>query len=132
MQRKFTRALLIGSVLALVGGCSSMQNSLPFSKSHADYQAPSVTQPSLPNEIGKLLTEASISQIFQVTPSPWGDQVELRLDAPYFAATGQTCREFSVLRTSGVVSRHLACEHAAGRWLEVRLITETASTSAGN
>ncbi|MDT8893931.1 DVU3141 family protein [Halomonas sp. I1] len=71
------------------------------------------------------LSQSAPGSTVVLQQSPWGGNVEVMADAPYYAASGRTCRHLQImsLQRSGMRSA-VACETADGSWVSQRLVTQ--------
>ncbi|WP_275287272.1 DVU3141 family protein [Halomonas elongata] len=71
------------------------------------------------------LSQSAPGSTVVLEQSPWGGTVEVMADAPYYAASGRTCRQLQVmnLQRSDVRSA-VACETADDSWVSQRLVTQ--------
>lgn len=76
--------------------------------------APNATS-STHNELTQYLNTNSSSERL-LTSSPWGSNVQVIADAPYFAASGHTCRQLQVSQANGNTQQHIACKLKNGNW----------------
>jgi uncharacterized protein YcfL len=108
-------AQLVGIAMTglLTVGCASQQ-------ANSGYTAASLSQPIqyLPAEFSQTLSTAlsGSSQFF--ADSPYGDQVTIEFQSPYFAASGATCRQLVVSNQASSVK--LACTHNGTQWYSAR------------
>lgn len=97
---------------------------------------------SLPNEIGRFLSEGQDFQRQVINFAAWGDELELELQPAYFAASGRICRPFILYSQTyfsaesapesflesmsahqeSTADTRLACEIRHSHWEEVRHI----------
>lgn len=103
--------LLALGVLTL-SGCAS-QAEQHTSVPHSQYSS----------ELNQFLGNAAPGAATTLAQSPWGPNVQVLANAPYFAASGRTCRELEVSQPSGATAYHLACQTDAGTWAQVRPVT---------
>jgi hypothetical protein len=96
-----------------------------------------VSQPSAPgslvgegrgnpvgDDISGFLAQAPAGAVMQLAESPWGRNVQLTADIPYYAASGTECRRVQVIGPSQAVRDALACATPSG-WTSRRLVTGT-------
>lgn len=103
------------ALLILLSGCNTVavNHSRPLSSELYEQPAPAAATP-----LDQLLNSAAPQRTALLADSPWGQQLEISTDAPYYAASGLTCRQLSV----GVAQQKaLACRQPDGRWAPSRL-----------
>lgn len=85
---------------------------------------------ALGENLNGFLAQASPGAVVNLAESPWGRDVEVTADAPYFAASGRECRKLRILTANGATRQVVACETPEG-WQSRRLVTEaTANTGS--
>ncbi|MGM1053159.1 MAG: DVU3141 family protein [Pseudomonadota bacterium] len=82
----------------------------------------------LDENLNGFLAQAPAGAAISVAESPWGANVDVIADEPYFAASGRECRKLRVMSASGTVRQAVACEAASG-WHARRLVTDSQATS---
>jgi len=81
---------------------------------------------ALDENLNGFLAQSPAGSVISLAESPWGANVDVVADEPYYAASGRECRKLQVMAASGTVRQAVACETASG-WESRRLITEAAS-----
>ena len=129
---KFPWVNLLLSLLLLLSlvGCSavrlnSSRTSVPGDASTLKTADPAVSQQTLAH----FLSSASPLLSARFSNTPWGENVSLQAEAPYYAASGRYCRRLLVQADTGVSSRQLACDTGQGDWTAVRPVTELLGTA---
>lgn len=85
---------------------------------------------ALDENLNGFLAQAPAGAVVSLAESPWGANVEITADAPYFAASGRECRKLTILRANDSTRQVVACETPDG-WQSGRLVTEaTANTGS--
>lgn len=76
------------------------------------------------SELTRFLAQASAGSATTLSTSPWGTNVGVVADAPYFSASRRICRHLTVTRQSNR-ERHaaVACKSGEGAWVTSRLVT---------
>lgn len=116
--RRCATALLITLAVAL-SGCAAQQG---------QNTSGSVIDGSQGTPLGAnlngFLSQSAPGSTVVLQQSPWGGSVEVMADAPYYAASGRTCRQLQImnLQRSGMRSA-VACETTDGSWVSQRLVT---------
>ena len=102
-------------VLTLLGGCNTLaQNSSQSSLEESI--SPPIT--SMATELDRFLNTAAVQTSAVLTDTPWGKQLEVTADAPYYAASGLTCRQLSVGEPQ---QKALVCQQPNGSWIPSRI-----------
>jgi surface antigen len=79
---------------------------------------------ALPAAVQTFLEQAPAGGSAVFPHSPWGAAATVQVQAPYYAASGRTCRELTI-ESYGVRQPGLACRQAKGRWQQVRVLQHT-------
>jgi len=117
-------AQLVGIALTgfIVVGCATQSQQVS-----GGYAASSLSQPMhyLPANFSQVLSTAinGSSQFFAT--SPYGDQVTVEFQAPYFSASGATCRPLVVNSQASRVK--LACTQNGTQWYAARSLVAGAA-----
>ncbi|WP_425434008.1 DVU3141 family protein [Oceanisphaera psychrotolerans] len=106
--------------VASISGCSIQHN---INSSPADSGPVQSNQQALPLELNAYLSSAANFSAKSLPFSPWGSNVLVMAQKPYFAASGRTCRELAITSSAGHISHAIACQIEKGNWNTVRPIT---------
>ncbi|WMC09210.1 hypothetical protein PU634_08705 [Oceanimonas pelagia] len=108
----FVRKPLAGTLVALcltLAGCASQQENNTNSAS---------------TPLNQFLTSAVANATTTLPTSPWGANAQVTAGAPYFAASGKTCRPLQVTQATGTSEQHIACQTQNGEWQLTRSLRE--------
>ncbi|WP_232818187.1 DVU3141 family protein [Zobellella maritima] len=75
------------------------------------------------SDLNNYLSSAVTGGVASLKHSPWGSNVQVRAGAPYFAASGRTCRKLDVTLPSGDTQQHIVCRTGQNTWTPVRPVT---------
>jgi hypothetical protein len=101
-------------LLALaVSGCATVSDGGPA----AVAERPAGLPESFQEHLDKLQSTAPIV----LADSPWGTNVAVQVHAPYFAASGRTCRPLTI-EPSGERRPGLVCRQQGSEWKRVRVL----------
>ena len=100
-------------VLTLLGGCNTLA---PNSSQSSLDESTSPPTTSMATELDRFLNSAAQTSAV-LTDTPWGKQLEVTADAPYYAASGLTCRQ---LVLGGSQQKALVCQQPNGSWIPSR------------
>lgn len=120
MQPRFKQVfqfLTLTLVLLTTGGCAMLPNRLVG----PDDNRPDAL--SSESELNNFLASAVAGSVTTLKHSPWGSNVQVQASAPYFAASGRTCRRLDVTFPSGDLQQHIVCQTDQNTWTPVRPVT---------
>lgn len=106
--------LLVSSVLA---GCVSQ----PYAPGSAVGEG---RGRPLSDDMSGFLSQAPTGAVIQLAESPWGNNVQITANAPYYAASGTECRRIQVQGPTQAKRETLTCA-APGGWTWRRLVVAT-------
>ncbi|MFG6179049.1 DVU3141 family protein [Halomonas sp. THAF12] len=116
--------LLMALTLGL-SGCAALQ---PQATQSGSVMADANAGQPLGDNLNGFLSQSAPGSALALNSSPWGGNVQVMADAPYYAASGRTCRQLQVTQLrSGNVRFEVACQLANGQWASQRLVTQTES-----
>ncbi|CAM3612009.1 DVU3141 family protein [Halomonas lysinitropha] len=121
--RDGTRLAATLALVAVLGGCALQ----PAQQAH---DAGSVLGGGKPVDanLNGFLAQSRGGAAIQLAKSPWGRDVEVLAETPYFAASGRPCRELSIRRPGRQAEQGaIACETASGNWVVRRQVTQAVS-----
>lgn len=108
LPRKKTLGSLFALTLALTivttSGCANQQ------------QTRSGSQPAIENVALIQYLNTSTASATVLADSPWGANVQVMAEQPYFAASGRSCRQLQVSQPNGNTQQHIACQLNNGSW----------------
>lgn len=115
--RRYAVALLV-TLAVILSGCAVQQNS-----SGSVIVGSQGTR--LGENLGDFLSQSAPNSTLVLQQSPWGENVEVKADASYYAASGRTCRHLQImgLQRSDIRSA-VACKTAGSSWVSQRLVTQ--------
>ncbi len=106
--------LLIVIASALVSGCGTW----PIASENRDRVA---AQEYFPGAFQSMLSHEPAGTLARLEHSPWGENVEVVLHAPYHAASGRICRDVTV-SSNGMRRPALVCQRRDQAWEPARLL----------
>jgi len=109
----FRLAIGLAAIILLVG-CNSLAVNSPQRSSELSDQPAPVEATALDQFLNNSAPQSSAI----VADTPWGKQLEISADSPYFAASGLTCRQLSI---GELQQKALVCQQPNGRWIPSRL-----------
>jgi hypothetical protein len=123
MQQKSNRKLLFLILflgIVTISGCSAQRNipSLP-----ADTGSDQRIQRALSSDLNTYLSSTNNINSIYLAQSPWGSNVWVLAQQPYFAASGRTCRELTITSAIENISYAIVCQVDQDSWNTVRPIT---------
>jgi hypothetical protein len=118
-NRKYLYLMLFFNV-ASISGCSLQHNINPSPAGSAPVRH---SQQALPSELNAYLSSAANFSAKSLPLSPWGSNVLVMAQEPYFAASGRTCRELTITSSTEHISYAIVCQIEKGNWNTVRPIT---------
>ncbi|MAR74089.1 MAG: hypothetical protein CME78_17920 [Halomonas sp.] len=75
-------------------------------------------------DLSQFLAQTPAGSATTLSSSPWGANVEVVADSPYFSASRRICRHLTVTRRSnGDRLAAVACKSGEGAWFTSRLVT---------
>ncbi|GHE20576.1 hypothetical protein GCM10017767_10970 [Halomonas urumqiensis] len=83
---------------------------------------------ALDENLNGFLAQAPAGAVVNLAESPWGANVEVIADAPYFSASGRECRKLRIVTANASNRQAVACETAEG-WQARRLVTDATATT---
>lgn len=113
-RRAVLSAMVILTALSAVG-CTSPQQKTEYSLSSPKGHL------LIPGDIAQFLSQSPSGSSAAFVRSPWGDNITLSAQAPYFSASGAQCRQLVVEKT--IRSTELACTLNNQEWYKVRALT---------
>ena len=123
MQSKMIRKLLC-LILFLdavaISGCSLQHK---ISSPPTDAAANQNSQKSLSSDLNAYLSSTTNVSSISLAQSPWGSNVWVLAQQPYFAASGRTCRELTITSAMENISYAIVCQVDQDSWNTVRPIT---------
>ncbi|MBB3140780.1 DVU3141 family protein [Halomonas organivorans] len=123
-QWRMFSPLLMALTLGLTG-CAALQ---PPAMQSGSVMADANDGQPLGDNLNGFLSQSAPGSALALDNSPWGGNVQVMADAPYYAASGRTCRQLQVTQLrSGNVRFEVACQLANGQWVSQRLVTQTES-----
>lgn len=120
------KALLLGALfLATLSGCALQ----PASQSNSGSVVAGSEQGKLVDaNLNGFLAQSNLGETLQLERSPWGNNVNIKADAPYYAASGRVCRKLTVQQIGRNDDQGaIACETATGDWMVHRQVTKALS-----
>ncbi|WP_375055677.1 DVU3141 family protein [Zobellella sp. DQSA1] len=114
-KNRALRITLLALGLVTLAGCASQAGNNV--RSSAGVAGGSELTP----ELNSYLSSA-VAGAVTLPYSPWGNDVTVMADTPYFAASGRTCRELEVTLNNGITQQHIACK-TGNTWAQVRPVT---------
>ena len=123
--RRSALGLLAVAGLAL-GGCAS-PGSMPGTSADGTVQSARATQ--LDETLSGFLAQAPAGAVVALAESPWGRDVEVIADAPYYAASGRECRHLRIVSARDDGTHQAVACHGTSGWQAQRLVTDSLSTS---
>lgn len=111
--------LVLGMIT--ISGCTASNNF--YSRSAATHSVPD-SQGAFSSELNAYLSSAAAGSTLALAHSPWGSNVLLQAEPPYFAASGRTCRELTVSTAVGGMQNSIVCQSGQGSWDTVRPVTQ--------
>lgn len=123
------RWLLAVSLLAALGGCA-MPAAQQGDASGSVVAGSDQGKPVDANLSG-FLEQAPPGAVTDLPTSPWGANVMVSVEAPYYAASGRVCRKMRIESARGPVAPQVACETASGQWAVRRQVTQALATQGG-
>lgn len=106
--------LVLGIVTAT--GCATQRGGL-------DQPGYGGHQTALSAQLNDYLSSAATGSATTIAQTPWGDNVLVLANQPYYAASGRTCRELEVTLSTGSTQHHIACQTGDTSWASVRPVT---------
>jgi hypothetical protein len=103
-----------------ISGCSSQYK---FSSSPADTGSDQGIQRALSSDLNTYLSSTNNINSIYLAQSPWGSNVWVLAQQPYFAASGRTCRELTITSSTENISYAIVCQADQDSWNTVRPIT---------
>ncbi|EAR21668.1 DVU3141 family protein [Nitrococcus mobilis] len=85
---------------------------------------PSAPRSALPAAFETFLASAPAGGRVVLADSPWGPEATVYAHAPYYAASGRTCRELTIELTS-TRRPGLVCQLPHGAWESVRVLSHS-------
>ncbi|WP_181068144.1 DVU3141 family protein [Oceanisphaera arctica] len=119
MTRKLLCLILFLDIVA-ISGCS-LRHNIPSSPT--DSAVNQNSQKALSSDLNAYLSSTTNVSSISLTHSPWGSNVLVLAQQPYFAASGRTCRELTITSTTGTISYTIVCQVDHGSWNTVRPVT---------
>ncbi|BBB30262.1 DVU3141 family protein [Neptunomonas japonica] len=114
LRRIMLSTMVILTALSVVG-CASTQQKSKYSLSTSQEHL------LIPADIAEFLSHSSTESSAAFARSPWGDNITLSAQAPYFSASGAECRQLIVEK--GISSTELACTLNNQDWYKSRALT---------
>lgn len=74
-------------------------------------------------DLNGFLEQAPAGGVLTLSESPWGKDVEIVADEPYFAASGRECRQLRIVSSDASTKSALVCKSSHG-WVKQRSITQ--------
>ncbi|WP_158260061.1 DVU3141 family protein [Zobellella endophytica] len=102
--------------MATATGCATQRGSI-------DQPGYGGHQTALSPQLNDYLSSAATGSAITMAQTPWGDNVLVLANQPYYAASGRTCRELEVTLSSGTTQHHIACQTGDTSWASVRPVT---------
>jgi hypothetical protein len=96
-------------------GCTSSQQKTEYALSTSQEHR------LIPADIAEFLSHSATDSSAAFARSPWGDNITLFAQAPYFSASGAQCRQLVVEKT--IPSTALACTLNNQDWYKSRALT---------
>lgn len=124
------RWLIAISLLAALSGCA-----LPAAQpgaSSASVVAGSDQGKPVDANLSGFLEQAPPGAVTDLAESPWGANVMVSVEAPYYAASGRVCRQLRIESARGPVTPQVACETATGQWAVRRQVTQALAAQGGS
>ncbi|MBS8270397.1 hypothetical protein DYI26_16935 [Halomonas litopenaei] len=118
-RRGATVTLLLATVL--ITGCVQRPLTQPNSAQGIMSEPSGIPASS---DLSRFLAQTPAGSATTLSSSPWGANVEVVADSPYFSASRRICRHLTVTRRSnGDRLAAVACKSGEGAWFTSRLVT---------
>ncbi|WP_051221745.1 DVU3141 family protein [Neptunomonas japonica] len=114
LRRTMLSTIVILTALSAVG-CTSSQQKTEYSLSTSQEHL------LIPADIAEFLSHSATDSSAAFARSPWGDNITLSAQAPYFSASGAECRQLIVEKA--ISSTGLACTQNNQDWYKSRALT---------
>ncbi|WP_085920317.1 DVU3141 family protein [Halomonas sp. CSM-2] len=122
------KSLLLGALfLATLSGCA-LQPASQNNAASGSVVAGSEQGKPVDANLNGFLAQSNLGETLQLERSPWGNNVNVTADAPYFSASGRVCRKLTVQQVGRNDDQAaIACETANGSWAVRRQVTKALS-----
>lgn len=122
--------LLLGALLSVALSSCALQPGSPGPQAGGTVHG---SQGSLLDaNLSGFLEQAPPGAVTDLAESPWGANVVVSAQAPYYAASGRVCRHLRVESTRGPLTPQVACETTSGEWIVHRQVTEALAAQGGS
>lgn len=95
--------------------CGALALGIITSSGCAQFAPNSPAATPISNQLADYLNTNNSSAIL-LASSPWGANAQVIADAPYFAASGHTCRQLQVSQANGNPQQYIACKIKDDNW----------------
>ncbi|MDW7748824.1 DVU3141 family protein [Halomonas sp.] len=128
--RAGTRLAVTLALVAVLSGCALQPAGL--SQSAGSVVAGSDQGKPVDANLSGFLDQAPPGAVTDLAESPWGANVMVSVEAPYYAASGRVCRQMRIESARGPVTPQVACETAGGDWVVRRQVTQALAAQGGS